>query len=145
MKRSAVAVVVLWALGSVAVVAQSALPTDRFETSAGVLEIGFVGHGTLFLQIPGTVIHVDPVGRYGSYDRMPKADIILLTHEHGDHVDPAAIAAVRKEGTVIIANEGAAKKLADSPAQVMRNGEIRTVGAGFSRNTGRSRAAAWTA
>ena len=70
---------------------------DVVETSAGDLTIGFVGHGTLVLTFGETVIHVDPVSREADYATMPKADVILITHGHGDHLDPEAIAAVRED------------------------------------------------
>ena len=97
---------------------------DAFETAAGPLKITFIGHGTLMLDCAGTIVHVDPVRREGDYTAMPKADLILVTHEHGDHLDPDAVAAIRTPRTVIIANAAAAQKL--SGAIVMRNGEERT-------------------
>ena len=55
-------------------------------------------------------IQVDPVSEYADYTTFPKADIILITHEHGDHLDPKAIQAVEKSDTEIIANENSQKK-----------------------------------
>ncbi len=98
---------------------------DRFETDAGELTITFLGHGTLMLQLGAAVIHVDPVSRYADYSKMPRADIILVTHEHGDHLDPAAIEKVRAPQTVIVANEHSAAKAPG--ARVMRNGESATI------------------
>jgi len=54
--------------------------TDSIKTSAGNLEITFIGHGTLMFTFGGAVIHVDPWSRLADYSKMPKADIILLTH-----------------------------------------------------------------
>ncbi|MDK1031790.1 MAG: MBL fold metallo-hydrolase, partial [Planctomycetia bacterium] len=67
---------------------------DIIKTSDGDLKITFVGHGTLMLEFGGKVIHVDPIFREADYSKMPKADIILITHEHPDHLDAEAIAAV---------------------------------------------------
>ena len=53
------------------------------------------------------VIYVDP-HRITQGDR---ADLILVTHEHFDHLDPAAIAAVKKDDTVVIANAPCAQRL----------------------------------
>ncbi len=99
--------------------------TDVFETSAGELKITFVGHGTLMFTFGDMVIHVDPVSREADYAAMPKADLILITHEHGDHLDPAAIAAVRRQDTVIILTEKCAEKVPGET--VMSNGDVRTV------------------
>jgi L-ascorbate metabolism protein UlaG (beta-lactamase superfamily) len=56
---------------------------------------------------------------------MPKADLILVTHEHGDHLDPAAIGAIRKPDTVILLTEKCAPSA--SGGIVMKNGDARTV------------------
>jgi len=98
---------------------------DRIPTSSGDLEITFVGHGTLMLKYGGKVIHVDPYGKLTDYETMPDADLILITHEHGDHLDLAAIAAVRKGSTVIVANPGAGTKI--DGALIMDNNQSRTV------------------
>jgi len=86
-----------------------------------------VGHGTLMFAFGGQVVHVDPVSREADYGKMPKADLILITHEHGDHLDPAAVAAIRKEGTTILLTEKCAAKV--TGGIVMKNGDTRKVGA----------------
>ena len=88
----------------------SEFETDTVKTSQGDLEITFIGHGTLMFRFGGKVIHVDPVGRYADYSKMPKADLILITHEHGDHLDPKVIGRIRKAGTLIYANASSVKK-----------------------------------
>jgi L-ascorbate metabolism protein UlaG (beta-lactamase superfamily) len=98
---------------------------DRIPTSSGVLEITFIGHGTLMLDFGGKVIHVDPFGILTDYRKMPDADLILITHEHGDHLDQEAIAAIRKSSTVIVANPAAGSKL--DGARIMKNGQKETV------------------
>jgi len=100
--------------------------TDVLKTSAGELKITFVGHGTLMFTFGDKVLHVDPVSREADYGKMPKADIILITHEHGDHLDPDAVAAVRKEGTTIVLTEKCAAALPGGI--VMKNGDVRTIG-----------------
>ncbi len=96
---------------------------DTIKTSAGDLVITFVGHGTLMLEQAGKVIHVDPWSRLADYSTLPKADLVLITHEHGDHLDPAAIAAVRKEGTRVVVSQSCAGKVPG--AEVMKNGDVR--------------------
>lgn len=75
---------------------------DIIATSKGNLEITFIGHGTLMMEFNGKVIHIDPVSWYADYAKMPKADLILITHEHGDHLDAKAIDALKKEDSEII-------------------------------------------
>ena len=69
---------------------------DAFPPAPLALSVTFLGHASLVLTYGDTVVHVDPVGQFGDYGSLPKADIILVTHEHSDHLDPAAISAVRK-------------------------------------------------
>jgi L-ascorbate metabolism protein UlaG (beta-lactamase superfamily) len=98
---------------------------DMINTSAGELKITFIGHGTLMFTFGGRVIHVDPVSRETDYTRMPKADVVLITHEHGDHLDPEAVNAIRTDRTEIVLTELCAKKIQNG--LVMKNGDEKTV------------------
>jgi L-ascorbate metabolism protein UlaG (beta-lactamase superfamily) len=100
-----------------------AFEEDTFKTSQGELKIGFIGHGTLMLTFGGKVIHVDPVGSYADYKKLPQADLILVTHEHSDHLDPGAIGILRKSNTDVVGTENCAEKLQNMI--VMKNGESR--------------------
>ena len=104
---------------------QRTLEEDTIATSAGPLTITFVGHGTLMFQHGGRVVHVDPVRREADYTRMPKADLVLITHEHGDHLDTAAVEMLRKAGTQVVVSPSCEGRVRG--AQVMRNGETREV------------------
>jgi L-ascorbate metabolism protein UlaG (beta-lactamase superfamily) len=98
---------------------------DIFHTSAGELKIIFIGHGTLMFDFNGKLIHVDPVSREADYAKFPKADFILITHGHGDHLDPKAINILRKEGTKIVLT-----KICDERVDggiVMQNGDERNI------------------
>ena len=99
--------------------------TDTFDTSAGELKIIFIGHGTLMLEFNGMIIHIDPVGREADYTQLPKADLILVTHEHQDHLDPAVIEMLRTDKTAVIATETCAGKVPG--CTVMKNGDTQTV------------------
>jgi len=99
-----------------------AYETDLIPTASGDLKITFIGHGTLMFTFGGKVIHVDPWSQLADYGMLPKADLVLITHEHRDHLDLKALDTVSKDGTVIIATETAAKQAKD--ARVMRNGDV---------------------
>jgi L-ascorbate metabolism protein UlaG (beta-lactamase superfamily) len=99
---------------------------DIIKTSAGDLKITFVGHGTLMFAFGGEVIHIDPVSGEADYSKMPKADLILITHEHGDHLDPKAIKVIRKEDTEIVLAQACAEEV--KGGIVMKNGDVKTVG-----------------
>jgi len=101
------------------------LEEDIIKTSAGELKITFIGHGTLMFAFGGKIIHIDPVSREADYTKMPKADLILVTHEHGDHLDPKVIKVIRKENTEMVLTEMCAKEV--KGGIVMKNGEVKTV------------------
>ena len=95
--------------------------TDTFQTDKGNLTITFIGHGTLMMEWNGKVIHIDPVNREADYKTLPKADLILVTHEHGDHLDPATIALLRKPDTKVIVSKSCEGKVPDET--VLLNGQ----------------------
>lgn len=98
---------------------------DIIKTSQGDLKITFIGHGTLMFEYGGKVIHIDPVTREADYTKLPKADLILVTHEHGDHLDMKAIEILLDETTDLVLTEKCLEKA--KSGIVMKNGETRTV------------------
>ena len=70
-------------------------------------------------------IYIDPVRSFGNYSDMPKADLILVTHEHSDHLDPDLINDLRKSSTVLICNKNAADKI--PWGRIMNNGDEEVV------------------
>lgn len=106
--------------------AQSEFETDIIKTNMGDLKITFIGHGTLRFDFDGKVIHVDPVSREANYDEQPKGDLILITHEHGDHLDPEVLEKIKKKDTQIIVAACCADRV--EGAIVMKNGDSKTIG-----------------
>ncbi|MHC4187577.1 MAG: MBL fold metallo-hydrolase [Planctomycetota bacterium] len=98
---------------------------DIIKTAAGDLKITFIGHGTLMFTFDNKVIHVDPVSRYADYSKMPKADLILVTHEHGDHLDPKVIEILKKEGTELVLTKTCTERI--EGGNVMKNTDVKTV------------------
>lgn len=112
---------------------QSSYGNDKFNrdtipTSEGNLIITFIGHGTLMFEFKNLVIHVDPVMQEADYTAMPEGDMILVTHEHSDHLDPVAIKSITKDNTILIVTEKCVQSSKDlkNPV-VMKNGDIKNI------------------
>jgi len=104
---------------------QKQFKEDVIQTSGGDLKITFIGHGSLMFTYDRKVVYVDPATMvFPDYASLPKAALVLVTHEHGDHLDAKAIDAVRAADTKIICNAASAQSLAD--AVVMKNGDTQT-------------------
>ena len=104
--------------------------TDTFKTKGGKeVMITAIKHASLRIQYDGLEIQVDPVVKFApetDYSKFPKADVILVTHEHFDHFDRDAIDSLKKDSTQVIANSSVQKMLGFGTAMV--NGESRAIG-----------------
>ncbi|MBW2609162.1 MAG: MBL fold metallo-hydrolase [Deltaproteobacteria bacterium] len=99
--------------------------TDTIKTATDDLKISFIGHGTLMCQFGDLIIHIDPVSDMADYSALPRADIILITHDHFDHFEPSTIDMLSKDGTEVVSTETCAEKIKGSI--VMKNGDSGTV------------------
>src|SRR6202158_2962166 len=82
--------------------AYSAAAPQTFPTSAGEVKITPLYHASTLIEAGGKVIYLDPAPP-AKFAGFPKADLILITHTHPDHMDPASIAAISKAETEILA------------------------------------------
>lgn len=105
--------------------AGSNFETDVVKTAGGKLEITFIGHGTLMFTFGGKIIHVDPFSRLTDYSKLPQADMILVTHEHRDHLDLKALDYLRADKTKIILTKNCAQQV--KGGIIMQNGDMKTV------------------
>jgi L-ascorbate metabolism protein UlaG (beta-lactamase superfamily) len=108
------------------VFSQNLPEVDKINTSAGDVEMFFIGHGSLMFRINDYVIHIDPVKSSGIYDNLPKTDLILVTHEHYDHLDIDLVKYLRKEETLMFCSGSCIAKV--PWAQVLKPGDIKTAG-----------------
>jgi L-ascorbate metabolism protein UlaG (beta-lactamase superfamily) len=110
-------------LGAALVLATSLLfagTVDTVTAEGGDIRITPILHGSVQIEHGDTVIHIDPWSR-GDYSEAPKADLILVTDIHGDHLDVEMIAKLRKDSTVLVVPAAAADKVEGET--VMANGD----------------------
>ncbi len=101
---------------------------DYIQTDQGELKITFIKHGSLMFKYNNKIMHVDPVLRMGDYNKLPKADLILITHHHGDHFDLNAIHKLNKKNTRIIVTPKCVEMSEELETPiVMKNGGTRAI------------------
>ncbi|HYR87189.1 MAG TPA: MBL fold metallo-hydrolase [Terriglobia bacterium] len=103
----------------------AAVAPDTIQGSGGPITIQPIMHAAVQIRYANQVITVDPTGMGGDYNTLPKADIVLVTDIHGDHLDPATIAKASKPNATVVAPSAAAAQI--KGATVIANGETKTI------------------
>jgi L-ascorbate metabolism protein UlaG (beta-lactamase superfamily) len=101
------------------------MESDTIKTSRGDLVIHFLGHSSLIILWGGKTIHVDPVSVEADYTTLPRADMIIITHEHFDHLDLKAVDHIKTAATLIVGSAEVGKQIPETI--VMKNGDTRSV------------------
>jgi len=104
---------------------QTKFESDTLKSHDGNVIMTFLGHGSLIFEFKGKIVYVDPVSRYADFTQMRKADLILVTHEHGDHLDVAAIEKIRTEKTQLAYTQACANSVRGG--LVLKNGDERVI------------------
>ena len=102
----------------------NAQSVDTIKTNKGNIIIHLLGHGTLMFEFDDEVIHIDPFSKVADYKVLPKADLILITHQHYDHLDSAALENIYKINTSIFWTQDCQKDSKfQKPATILKNGD----------------------
>ena len=105
--------------------ASGAAEPQTFPTSAGPVKITPLNHASTLIEAGGKVIYLDPA-KPVDFSARPKADLIIITDIHGDHMDPDSIKAVSKGDTEIFAPPAVVQTV--TTAKPIANGEKKTWG-----------------
>jgi L-ascorbate metabolism protein UlaG (beta-lactamase superfamily) len=100
---------------------QNVYEKDSFNFDGKNLTITFFGHATIMMDYDGKMIYIDPVSQFADFTKQPKADLILITHSHSDHLDKVSIDDLTKTGTIKISTAEVNQKIKNSI--VMKNGD----------------------
>ena len=103
--------------------AASDATVDRIPASGGEIEVRPIQHGSVLLSFAGKHVFVDPWSQ-GPLPDEPKADLILITDIHGDHLDPVGVERVKGPRSVIVGPQAVADQLPGT--QVLKNGQTRS-------------------
>jgi L-ascorbate metabolism protein UlaG (beta-lactamase superfamily) len=110
---------------------------DTIRTEDGDLVIHPIHHAALTLTWNGMTILVDPAPKPGGgdgdvtaeYEALPAPDLILVTHEHGDHFNTDILSAVDGNAPIVVP-QAVADKMPDdlkAHATVMTHGAPATI------------------
>ncbi len=95
--------------------------SDVIKGEKGDIKLTFIGHASLIIEHSGRVIHIDPWSKLADYSQLPKADLLILTHEHQDHLDAVAIDLLKKPDTSVVYTEFISQQRDDG--KVFKNGD----------------------
>jgi L-ascorbate metabolism protein UlaG (beta-lactamase superfamily) len=109
----------------------AAAGVQTFDTDMGPLKMTPIKHASVMFEWNGLVVYVDPAmaPANAGFDGRPAADVILISHKHGDHLAPANIDKLRKATTKLFGPASVAAMPAVTGMTVMNNGDNQTVGA----------------
>lgn len=101
---------------------------DLYKGETSEIKLTFVGHGSLMIENQNKVIHIDPWGEMADYSKFPKADLILVTHEHFDHYDAKTCNLIGADTGKIVCTPTVLSDMARKDlATALSNGEKATV------------------
>lgn len=90
------------------------------------IHVKWLGHASFQIRTEDKIIYVD-LKKYGKVvETSEKADVILVTHNHGDHCSPPKIQKLRKKDTLVIAPKDCVSRIGGN-VKTLKPGEKTTV------------------
>lgn len=100
--------------------------TPALETDQGPVDIHPVHHASFVMTWHGQTVYVDPTGDAEQYADLGQPDLILLTHPHGDHLDPDTLDALETGQATVVMPQSVADEIGDDygkTQRIMANGD----------------------
>ncbi|MGK0189640.1 MAG: L-ascorbate metabolism protein UlaG (beta-lactamase superfamily) [Verrucomicrobiales bacterium] len=104
----------------------TAITGDILLTDAGEIVIHPVDHASFVVQWGEMMLYNDPVGAASLYRDFPAPNMILVSHQHGDHFSASTLNGIMADGTTIIAPEDVYNRMNSTlkaKTTILQNGE----------------------
>jgi L-ascorbate metabolism protein UlaG (beta-lactamase superfamily) len=115
--------ILICSLFALSTLAHAASQAQIFPTSAGPVRITPLNHASTLIEAGGKAIYLDPA-KPVKFSGHPKADLILITDIHADHMDPDSIKEISRSETDILAPSAVIQTV--TSAKPIANGETKT-------------------
>lgn len=89
---------------------------SNFITPLGTISIIIIGHSSMLIQWNGNNIFTDPYSKVASYANQPKANLVLITHDHYDHMDQTALKQITDDKTIFVTSQNVQKSINEANA-----------------------------
>lgn len=86
---------------------------DVIETNDGNVTLTPILHATMVLEWNDVTLYIDPYGGADRFDRFDAADVVVITHAHGDHLNQETLAGLDLSETTLVAPQSVVDALGD--------------------------------